>query len=100
MRFSNAAALGVTLMVPSAAFAQTLTVGTNVHVSRAHPNRAHYEIHLAADPSRADRLVGGSMIWTPATNRYSVGAYTSRDGGASWAPTLEVDLGAYAADPA
>jgi hypothetical protein len=106
--FSSAAAItglsGVAAVTAlagiSTATAQTIEVGRNVHVSAAHADRPHYEVHLAADADRAERLVGGTMVWTPATNRYSVAAYTSHDGGVTWAHTLEVDLGSYAADPA
>jgi hypothetical protein len=88
------------LLLPAAVGGQEIHVGPNVHVSRAHADRAHYEIHLATDPRSHRHLVGGTMIWTPATSRYSVAAYTSTDGGATWDRTIEADLTSYANDPA
>ena len=92
--------VAIVLGTHAPAAAQQIDVGPNVHVSRAHADRPHYEIHLAADPDSPHNLVGGAMIWSSATNRYSVAAYTSNDGGRTWVASIEVDLKTYANDPA
>ena len=71
------------------AVAQQVVVGPNVQVSKTGENDAHYEVLMAADPNNANRLLGGSMVWSEEKNTMGVVAYTSFDGGKTWTPTME-----------
>jgi hypothetical protein len=55
---------------------------------------------LAADPTDPKRLLGCTTVFTPSTGGFSVLAYSSFDGGATWSQTLETDLGKLTGDPA
>lgn len=79
---------------------QTITVGKNIHVSKAHPDRSHYETQLAADPKDPKRLLGGSIIATLDEQQHKTIVYASFDGGKSWEPTLEVGADLTSRDPA
>lgn len=97
-RFGSLAALLIVAGTP--ALAQVITVEPNVRVSRAHSDRAHYEIHMAADPTDAARLLGGTMVWDDQEGIYGVVAYGSSDGGRSWEPVFELHRSGYVNDPA
>jgi len=91
----------VSLLPAALTLGQSLiSVGPNVHVSKANATRPHYEIHLAADHDSTGQLLGGTMVWYKEENEYKVLAYVSSDGGARWEPSLEVDIGEYTNDPA
>lgn len=74
------------------------TVGPNVQVSRAHPSDAHYEVLVAADPNDARRMIVGSFRYPPGGNATVV--YATRDGGATWQPTLDGASVVNTSDPA
>jgi len=76
-----------------------ISVGANVQVSKALGNYAHYEVLLAADAKNPNNLLGGSMVFSEETNKYSIVAYASFDGGQTWAPTLTADEFSYHFDP-
>lgn len=77
-----------------------IRIGQNVHVSSAHGNRAHFELSLAAHPTKPDVLLGAGMVWSPSENRYEIIAYRSDDGGQTWSPTIEVARAGNIQDPA
>jgi len=80
-----------------------ITVGPNVHVSKANGQRAHFEVLVAADPDNPNHLLGCSIIEAtkqPSTQGRHTIVYSSMDGGATWQPTLEVDRGDFSTDPA
>jgi hypothetical protein len=66
-----------------------ITVGANVHVSKARPKFAHDEVVLAADPNDRSRLLAGSMISRNGRNGFELVAYRSLDGGQTWDLALE-----------
>lgn len=77
-----------------------MVVGPNVQVSKALGDRAHNEIHLAANPRNPLNLLGGSMVWVPEKNTHTVVAYASFDGGKTWLATLKFSDEFYHSDPA
>lgn len=79
--------------------AQEIEVGTNVRVSSEKPDRAHFEMRVAAHPTDPDVLLGAGMAWSDSAGKYDVIAYRSDDGGESWRPTLEVERGGSSMDP-
>lgn len=87
------------LFLPGVATAQSVRVGENVRVSRAHPERAHYELRVAAHPTDPEVLLGAGMAWSDSAAEYDVIAYRSSDGGESWTPKLEVDREEAVMDP-
>lgn len=84
----------------SAKPAPAIMVGPNVQVSKAFADKAHNEIHVAANPRNPLNLVGGSMVWLPHESTQTVIAYASFDGGKTWSPTLKFDDKLYHSDPA
>jgi hypothetical protein len=80
--------------------APAIVVGPNVQVSKAFADKAHNEIHVAANPRNPLNLVGGSMVWLPQDSTQTVIAYASFDGGKTWSPTLKFDDKLYHSDPA
>lgn len=89
----------VTIAAGTAA-AQEVSVGENVHVSSALPDRAHYELHVASHPSDPEVLLGAGMVWSDSANKYDLVAYRTTDGGRSWSPTLELAREGTIQDPA
>jgi len=91
------------LCLCAAAWAQKITVGKNVLVSQAYPQRQHYEVQLAADPNHAERMIGCSIIGPAETGKsqgdHKTIVYVTTDSGKSWTPTLEVGPGLIARDP-
>jgi hypothetical protein len=75
-------------------------VGRNVQVSQAYAHDTHYEVLAAADPRDATRMIIGSFIFPARGAPASSIVYTTRDGGATWQPTLEGDGLRYTSDPA
>src|SRR5258706_10896444 len=67
----------------------SIRVGPNVRVSAAHARDTHYEVFAAAHPRDPSRLVVGSIIYSSDGTTVGTVVYTSTDGGATWAPTLE-----------
>jgi len=89
-------ALVVLLLAGAASHAQ-ITVGPNVHVSRARPDAWHREVVIAADPNHAGRLIACSMF-DGADNAINTAAYISFDGGRTWsAPVVAPEK--FADDP-
>jgi hypothetical protein len=80
----------VTCLAPCLCHSQAIHVAPNVQVSKANGARAHYEVHLSADPEDPQRLLGGAMEWHAESNEYQVVAYASFDGGRHWQPTLQI----------
>lgn len=80
--------------------APAISVGPNVQASKAFGNRAHGEVHLAANPRNPRNLVGGSMVWLEELNTHTVVGYASFDGGNTWSATLNFDDGLFRSDPA
>jgi hypothetical protein len=76
------------LAVAAVAAQQSITVGPNVQVSKALANDPHFEMQIAADPSKAGRLIACSMVWPRETSWTEVATYASLDGGRSWTNTL------------
>lgn len=77
-----------------------IIIGSNVQVSKAFGEKSHAETYLAAHPRNPNILLGGSMVWSPEKNKYTVVAYGSFDGGRNWSPTLTFDDDLYHSDPA
>ena len=81
-----------------------ITVGPNVHVSRANGDRQHFETQVAANPTNPRNLLGCSIISPAEKDRSPVEhktiVYASFDGGESWEPTLEVGPDLVSRDPA
>ena len=75
-------------------------VGPNVCVSAAHPADTHYEVVVTADPHDPSRLVAGSIIYPRIAATYGTIVYQSADGGAHWAPSLELPDLDHTGDPA
>jgi hypothetical protein len=95
------------VMAPAARNASRLTkpapamvVGPNVQVSKVLGDKAHNEIHLAANPRNPLNLLGGSMVWLQDKNTQTVVAYASFDGGKTWSATLKLDDELFHSDPA
>ncbi|HEX7957408.1 MAG TPA: sialidase family protein, partial [Pyrinomonadaceae bacterium] len=101
-KLTAAAALAVMCAAPwgagGAARAQQISVGDTVHVSGARPTTDHHEVVVAADPARPERMIAASMAFSAEQKKGYTVVYASRDGGRSWAQTLETlstsDLGA------
>lgn len=66
-----------------------IVVGPNVQVSRERAEIPHREVVLAADPTRPDRLLAGSMIEYKGSLLPPSVAYASEDGGRTWRLSLE-----------
>ena len=64
-----------------------ISVGPNIEVSRADDANSHDEVLIAAHPSDPSQLVGCSMVNYNrlAERKMHTAAYTSRDGGKTWA---------------
>jgi hypothetical protein len=79
---------------------ESITVGSNVHVSSANANVPHYEVMLAEDPGDPARFLACSIIAPPGDGyQYETVVYLSTNGGLSWRPTLQThDTGS--GDPA
>lgn len=80
--------------------AQTLEVGANVQVSKAHPRDTHYELLVASDPDNPSHLFVGSFRYPDGTTRSGTVVYASRDGGKSWNATLDGSALENTSDPA
>lgn len=80
------------LFAGAASYAQparhTITVGTNVQVSAARPHWQHFEVMLAVDPRDPDLMIACSIVLVPEKAKHTTVVYSSRDGGATWKPTL------------
>jgi hypothetical protein len=77
-----------------------IVVGRNVQVSKAMAADSHYEVLAAADPRDAAHMVVGSFIYSERRTTPATIVYSTRDGGNSWLPTLQVDTLANTSDPA
>jgi hypothetical protein len=62
---------------------QSITVGPNVHVSRANPRTIYDEVLIAADPTDPHQLIACGMA-DEGMRSSSTAAYTSSDGGTMW----------------
>ena len=90
----------VVSVLPTAAVAQKIVVGKNVHVSGGHGREAHSEVILAADPKNAGRLLAGSHIaYGDSAGTKSI-AYVSFDTGKTWTISLERRDSSITGDPA
>ncbi|MCW3053134.1 MAG: type sorting protein [Chthonomonadales bacterium] len=82
----------------------SVTVGTNVQVSKQRAETPHLEVIIAADPRHPQRLLAASMT-TPILkdpNSHDVLAYFSDDSGKTWTLTREqkgAHVGEMCADP-
>lgn len=80
---------------------QRILVGQNVQVSKAHADREHVEVLLAADPNNPSRLLGCAIVrWGEKTVWNKVIAYASFDGGKNWEPVLDGSPDPSMTDPA
>lgn len=81
-----------------------LTAGPNIQVTRdSNPNNDRSESSLAVNPDDKQNMVGSSKRFTdPATYSFSLSAYSTFDGGASWTEAAPLDLSGWAgtSDPA
>ena len=77
-----------------------ITVGRNIHVSKARGDMAHNEVLLSADPLNPSRLIGCSMAFSPKQNKVVTIVYVSSDGGRNWDFALTNDSGIHSGDPA
>lgn len=77
-----------------------ITVGPNIHVSKARADMVHDEVLLSADPLNPNRLVGCTMAFSPTLNKVVTLVYASSDGGKNWDLTLTNDRGIHSGDPA
>ena len=104
MPLTRSALIAAILLRASAAAGATgeaaaISVGPNVRVSAAHAERLHHEVTMAASPSDPGRLLACAMIFDAKDASRHVIAYLSKDGGRSWAPTLEVGVTTFVGDP-
>ena len=93
------AIFGLTELSSAQQSTSTIQVGPNIHVSRAHADRVHHEVYVAADPRDAQNLVGCAIIEEGPGGQVRDIAYTSSDGGRSWRPTLEEKRALFSSDP-
>jgi hypothetical protein len=77
-----------------------IEVGAVVGVSASRPGDTHYEVHAAADPDRPGHLVVGSIVYPVDDTDVHTVVYASRDGGRSWAPSLDGPALEHTGDPA
>ena len=77
-----------------------ITVGPNVHVSRARTDVTHVEVLMAAHPNNPQKLLGCTIIGPTSDNRSQTGVYGSFDGGASWSPVITYTDQMQSMDPA
>ena len=77
-----------------------ITVGPNIHVSKARADMTHNEVLLSADPLNPSRLIGCTMAFSPTQNKVVTLVYISSDGGKNWDLTLTNDRGIHSGDPA
>jgi hypothetical protein len=70
-----------------------ITIGPNIHVSKAHREMAHNEVLLSADPLNPSRLIGCTMAFSPKQNKILTIVYVSADGGKNWDFVLTNDRG-------
>lgn len=69
---------------------ESITVGSNVHVSSSNADVPHYEVMLAEDPVSPSRLLACSIIAPPGDDyQYETVVYLSTNGGRAWRPTLQ-----------
>jgi len=98
-----AAAATAAALLPAAAAAapdaSPIHVGPNVQVSSANASRLHHEVTIAASPTDPGRLLACSMIFDSKDASRHVAAYLSKDGGKTWAPSLEVKTTVFVGDP-
>ncbi len=104
MGIVNGALAGVAVLLAGtdvfAAASGPIQSGPNVQVSRANSGRLHHEVTIAASPTDPGRLIACAMVFDAKDASRHVVAYLSRDGGASWAPTLEIGPTTFVGDPA
>jgi hypothetical protein len=77
----------------------SISVGANVHVSRARAGDEHNELWIATDPRDVNRLIGCAIVSPRGTPRYQTAAYMSMDGGRTWQLKLVAIPGLGMADP-
>jgi len=68
-------------------------------VSTPDPDRAHFEVRIAAHPSDPDVLLAAGMAQAEGADRYGVLVYRSADGGATWSRSHEVERAGTVNDP-
>ncbi len=91
-RVPTATCLALTFGV-GGSYAQRITVGPNVQVSRARLEGTHNEVLMAADPGDASHLLACSYWLPPGRGLFTV-VYASFDGGKSWSLVLIDSTGA------
>lgn len=80
--------------------APVVRVGPNVQVSAARPEWSHDEVMLAVDPRDPNRMIACSIVLIPEKAKRTTIVYSSRDGGATWKPTLVALRPKESSDPA
>lgn len=76
---------------PAPQRAKSINVGSSVLVSKARPNRLHWEPVIASDPDNPKNLLACVIDGEEgATPRGFTAVYSSCDGGKSWQKTLEI----------
>src|SRR5688500_16025158 len=93
LRFFAACAAPVSLVTAQ------ITVGKNVHVSKAREGTPHYEHLAGSDPVNPRRMMACSMYSDPTRTKTHSVLYTSHDGGQSWKETLTLGMGDMVGDP-
>jgi hypothetical protein len=79
-----------------------ITVGANVHVSKARDDQPHWEVIMASDPSNPRNLLACSIVGDEGWPQQppSVVTYASFDRGKTWQETLNIAIaGGMAIDP-
>jgi hypothetical protein len=92
-----AALLGA--LLPSPTLNGQITVGKNVHVSKAREGTPHYEHLAGSDPANPRRMMACSMYSDPTRTKTHSVLYTSHDGGQSWKETLALSDANMVGDP-
>ena len=76
-----------------------ITVGPNIHVSKARGDMVHNEVLLSADPLNPSRLIGCTMAFSSRQNKVVTIVYVSFDGGKNWEFVLTNDRAVHSGDP-
>ncbi len=86
--------------LPLRASATQITVGPNVHVSRADPTSTFTEVMLSAHPADPARLLGCAVRYVTGENKRETVLLLSTDGGATWQTVFDTGHFPDSADPA
>lgn len=79
----------ISILAINAVAQEEIEVGPNIWVSAQNRASAHFETRIAVDPANVQRLLACSMVFSAEKNAVYTIVYASRNGGASWTPTIE-----------